>query len=897
MLVRIFSLSLSLAVLAWGNQAVAVDILATAASGTPYGVATIEIPVTQGVVGQELPPLAVRDSEGRVLYPVAHDLRVKLPRPSDRPVPQPGRGRLLGRVGGLIRELTGELPEQEQTVARRVSFLFRGHEPLTIELSSAGQEFGSYQLVPVQDAAVRMQLANQWWGGFHGAAQRQMKAADYPPWVETYLVAMLSGRMNAPLPEWFDAQPSDQDPLTDSLKLLAGAQDFDQLMFRRAASGGSAVPESRTLALPAPPAWQRTPVPLPDGVVEVEALAKRVPPECFYIRYGSFENYLWFRDLSDEFGGDLSQMITLQGVKNEATLRAEEQLHLRMTPLSRMLGPQVIEDQAIVGRDLFLNEGATLGVMFQAKNAFLLRNSLNNDRQQLANSDRNVSLVDVQIAGRTVTLLRSSDHRVRSFMAEDRNFFFVANSETLVRRFLEVADDGQSLAATESFQLARQLMPVQRDDTIFAYFSPEMMQGLIAPEYLIELRRRLHAKAEISLVHLARLAAKVENHSARGIDALVEAGFLPLAFGERNDNSGVITVGGRVVDTLRGARGTFMPIADVRIDAVSQEESQWYNQIAAEYANRFPQLDPIMVGIQRQTINDQPQRERLVVHAEIAPLIPEKYGKYAQQLGPPTTVAMRFAPDDIVTAQAHVASEAIGPPTHLFAGIKDSHPPRLEDFDGLLGSYRALKQLPGYLGAWPRPGALDRLPLGLGRGTPVGPGMSRLIGGLFRYSDGNYSVLSFQPEVLQASLPHLNATEVNDSAQIRVHVGNLVGSQLQGWVNSQLYQRAAESSRAGADLLSMLSHQLQIAPTDVFDAVQLVFGAELVDPLGGKYQYSQASGRWISTAWQGDWPPAEAPPQYTAPIMQWFRGAEANVTQYADRLVADAAIIVEHRAP
>tara|TARA_R110002049_G_scaffold4601_3_gene31787 strand:+ start:50482 stop:53181 length:2700 start_codon:yes stop_codon:yes gene_type:complete len=875
------------------SAASAVDILANAASGTPYGVATVEIPIAAPIVGGPLPPLEVRDADGRILYPIANDIRVKIPRPSDQPVPPPGRGRLLGRIGNLVRELTGDQPDLEQTVARRVSFLFRGSSPLTITVSESGREVGSYEVVPAVDPITRTQLLGQWWDGFHQAAKRQIDAADYPPWVENYLVAMLSGRLGMPLPDWYVAQINDDDPLTDTMKLLAGASGTDQQMFRRAA-GGTTSPTPTTLPLPAAPAWNPPRLPAVPVTANVEPLAEHVPPECFYIRYGSFENYLWFRDLSDEYGGDLSRMITLHGFKNENAARVERQLNLKTTQLSRMLGPTVIEDQALVGRDLFLSDGATIGVMFKAKNAFLLRSSLVNDRTKLANDDPSVNLVDITIAGKQVSLLSSSDHRVRSFLAEDGEYLFVANSETLVRRFLEVGQSGKSLAATESFRLARQLMPIERNDTIFTYFSPQMLQGLVDPQYLIELRRRLHASADISMISLARLAAKAETNSAAGIDGLVDIGFLPKVFGQRGDGSGIITVGDRVVDTARGSRGTFLPIADVMIESVTQEEADWYISIAREYSDRFPQIDPIMIGVQREAIPDQSNRERLIVHAEIAPMVPEKYGKYAQQLGPPTKVAIQFAPDDIVAVQAHVASEKIGPPTHLFAGIKDSHPPQLDDFDGILGSYRSLKQLPGYLGAWPQPGTLDRLPLGLGRGTPVGPGMNRLIGGLYRYTDGGYSVLSFQPEILQASLPHINAIEVDDTAQVRFRIGNLAGSQLEGWVNEQLYQRAAESSRAGANFLSMLSRQLQIDPDDVPDAVYSVLGNHLVDPLGGRYEYSDRVGRWTSTAWGADDTPLQAPPNYVAPIMKWFRGAEGTLTQYSDRLVADAAIVIEH---
>ncbi|MGB7329514.1 MAG: hypothetical protein WBD31_31840, partial [Rubripirellula sp.] len=740
--------------------------------------------------------------------------------------------------------------------------------------------------------------------GYTASVKNQIDAADYPAWVEEYLIAMLSRRTRSPLPAWYNNASNDEDGLTDAMKLIAGASGVSEAVFRRSAVGfldisGRPLPEA-TLPLPAPPRW----APLYDDPtvadVPVEPMATHVPPECFYIRYGSFENYLWFADLSTEYGGDVSSMVTLRGIEVDTNEKIQSQLNLKMNQLSRLLGPTVIADQAIIGRDLFVNDGATLGVMLQAKNAFLLKTSLANDRSALTRSDDEVTLKDVTVDGQTVSLLSTPDNRVRSFMVQDGDFFLLTNSKALVSRFLEVSRTQQSLAATPSFQLARRLMPLDRDDTLFAYFSPEMFRGLVSPSYLIELRRRVSANAEVAMMHLADSAGKQESRvtgaSINGVDDLIDAGFLPAGFGARPDGSGAINVGEQVMDTRRGRRGSFLPIADSEIDAVTPDESAWYRRIANEYETRFPTIDPIMVGLHRESIPASAPGseavERISVHAEIAPLVPEKYGKYAKYLGPPTNVAMQFADDDIIAVQAHVASEELGPPTHLFAAVKDSLPPDPDQFDGLLNIYRSLRGIPGYLGAWPQPGMLDRLPLGIGRGQPVGPGINRLIGGIYRYTDGQFSVLSFQPDVLQQALPNLAAIDVPDAAQVRARAGNLKGSQIEGWVNRQLYDRARQSSVAGASLLSLVTRQLGVAPERAEAEVQRILGVKLQCPLGGQYEYSQVSHRWISTAWQGEVAPAFAPVDYVAPPMKWFRGASATVTQYADRLVVDSVMDV-----
>lgn len=878
------------------NSAQAVDVFVTAAVGQPFGVATVEIPLDGPLFGKTFPPLEISDPDGRVLYPVANDLLAQ-GRPSERPIPQPGGGRLLNRLGSLIREIAEGDQPMEQTVARRVSFLFLGSQPLKVTISDDRGVMGTYPINPQQDPTVHASVLQAWWTGYTESARKQVESSDHPSLVELYLVAMLSSRTGMPLPDWYTNTQQEEDQLLNTLKIIGGAEGVSDAVFRLAASGRQPL-ELPSEPLPAPPLWQPEQPPGDLSGVVTEPIASRVPPECMYIRYGSFENFLWFQDLSAEYGGDLTRMVTLRGIVNDGAARVEAQLHMKMTQMARMLGGTVVEDQALIGRDLFLTDGASIGVLIKAKNAFLLRTSVAADRASLAKQDDSITLTNLKIDGQEVSFLSSGDNRVRSYMAQDGDYLLVSNSRELTKRFLEVGKSKASLAATDEFRLARKLMPLERNDSIFAYLSPAMLRGLVSPEYLIELRRRLFSKADIALVQLARLAGANESQqpeSALGIDGLVNSGFLPREFGVRADGSGIFAVGNTVLDTKRGSRGFFLPIADVEIDAVTPAESAWYQEIAAEYSERFPTMDPIMIGIQREPVDANDGTEKVTVHAEIAPFDPGKYGKYAKQLGPPSNVAMRFAPDDIIAVQAHVASEQIGPPTHLFAAVKDTVPPRPEQFEGLIKAYFSLRQIPGYLGAWPQPSTLDRLPLGLGRGQPVGPGMSRLIGGLFRYTDGKFSILSFQQEVITSSLPFLAAIDAKDSAQIRANIGNLNGSQIEGWVTEQLYERARSSSVATARFLDLISEQFRVPPNQVPDAVRRILGADVQCTLGGTYDYSSEAGHWVSSAWKGPQAPENAPAGYVAPAMTWFRGANASVTQLEDRLLADANLIIQRK--
>lgn len=896
---------------------------ASAILGTPFGVARIELAMPIAVMADELPAIEVSDEEGRIFYPASRDILADPTTVPPRPQPTPGEprvggGRLLRRVGDLVRQATAgnDVP---QVVARELMFLFRGDQPLRVRTNlpdAAGRT--EFLLIPSSSAATldHATAMNRWWASFSAAMKEQMDAGDYPAIVESYLTAFLAGRFDLPLPSEFVVDASDDDPsLVSTLKLVGGTESIRSAVFRRAAIGSAGLSPTADLPLPSEPRWAPVVPSLPEASPVLEPLATRVPPECFYIRYGSFANYLWFRDLSEEYGGDIGRMISLRGSEDGAARRVESQLHLKTNSLTRMLGSSVIEDQAIVGRDLFLSEGASLGVIFRATNAFLLQTSLNSDRSALAAADPSVRLTSEQIAGRGVTFLHSIDNRVRSFMAVDGETIFITNSRELVKRFFEVGRTGESLATTPEFLLARQLMPIERDDTVFVYLSPAMLRGLVSPSYLIETRRRLYASADMSLLNIARLAAAAEGEAWVDPQDLIAAGYLPQGFGKRSDGSGLIAVGDEIVDSLRGRAGTLLPIADVVVERVTTAEHEWYSKIAAYHETQWQQIDPIFVGIKRTVLPDTPSIQRLEIHAEAAPFAPEKYGNIARQLGPPTRVKIDFAPDDIVAAQAHVVSDQLSgtiPPHHLFAAIKDTSPPSPDQFDGILKSYQALKSLPGYLGAWPEPGMIDRLPLGLGRGQPVAPGLTRLIGGVYRYQGGGFSIVSLQSDVLMASLPFLAATEAEDLAQARVRIGNLRGSQLEGWVNAQLFQRSAEASHAGSDFLGLISRQLKVPSQDAYDVAGRLLGGKLQDPLGGTYTLLNVddpypTARWVSDAWQQD--PGrsllanrlsaadQTPPGYVAPVLKWFRGGQAQLTQYAERLVVDAVVDIERAAP
>jgi hypothetical protein len=299
-------------------------------------------------------------------------------------------------------------------------------------------------------------------------------------------------------------------------------------------------------------------------------------------------------------------------------------------------------------------------------------------------------------------------------------------------------------------------------------------------------------------------------------------------------------------------------------------------------------------------------------------------------LAPPVQTHIQLPPDDIANIQAHLSGKSllsrVPTPDHvMFLGIKDMLPPPPDSDRGLLDTLRTLQQTPAYIGAWPLPGYLDRLPFGLGGGPPDAFGFSRLLVGAWRWTAGGFSVLSFDRSILENCMLHLRPIPAKDPAQVRLKISDLENSKVSTWVNTVWYRRGLEASRGNALLLDTIQSQFKVAPEQAKLVAERFIDAKLQCPLGGEYRLpdqpnqtnsaaSQASlSFWSSTAWPSanaggssiprtlglDTNPSAAfPPQeYRAPWLGWLRGVNAHLTQLPQQLILVGEIRLQKLPP
>ena len=941
------------------------------------GLGVGEIQVAAGQIASDATVrLVLTEANERILYPAIEIVSIE-PTPLAKPElgvgnreggnaggRRVGEGALLNRLRGAIQRVREHIDPVEHV---RIRFLFTGSEPLQLKLQ--GDVTRNIELRPrrvdqetVNDGSRNRReddlratekewnvLLRNWWEGYVDQAKRQVERSDYPNLIERYLAYSLANRFGFPIPKIEDPKLSlltnepvvrRQSPLekpnepTPAIALITGLEEMHDAI-RQEQLTQSVADKPQRVAVPGPPRWRKHKVPeLPDGTaldeVPVEAISKVIPPECLYIRFDSFQNYLWFQQLGASRGGDIAQLVKLRGFNYETAERAERLLNTKMTTLSKLFGDAVISDMAIIGHDLYLQDGPTMGVVFEARNYGLLKTSFEQERQATLKrlDSQGAKLRTELIEGTEVSFLSMPDHSVRSFMVEAEPYLFVTSSRELAKRFLQVQKTKESLGTQPEFLFTRFLMPLDHEYDVFAYFSSQFFQNLLSPQVQIELKRRMRAIASIEHAELASMVSSMEkkrglpvlrDENARidtaglanippgwapgdRIETLIRQGFLPEWFQRRVDGSETVRFNEEWHDSVRGRRGSFLPIADVPIVDCTPEESAHYRVLAEHYTRDWQQTDPLMFGLRRYEHPEIPKGERLAIEASIAPLGSDKYGWVGLLLAPPADRQIQLPKDDVVSLQLHLRGNDItgdSVPNHfLFAGLKDIELPFPEETKGLIATLRLLRSLPVYLGAWPKPAMLDRLPLGLGGGPPDVIGYSRALIGLWRWQMGGFSILSFHREILEACASVVRVVPSEDVAQGRMSVRDISASKVAGWFHTLGFRQAAQATRGNLFLLDAIESQLGVSPKDSLDVAQRLLDAKLQCTLGGSYELRD--GLWQSTAWPENLALAPGahpssigfdtlhtvpPSEYRASWLEWFRGANLHLTQLPERLV------------
>jgi hypothetical protein len=896
----VISASVALILLATAAAAMAQGpVEAQAIAGEPFGVGTITLNLPAEMLPEPLglEGVGVSEKSGRVLYPtlrapaLANALKDFLR--EDNPLTDGGPVRQ--EVGGILRGILNRPPRTT------LYFLFRGTEPL--DLTIQARQSIPLVLPPGNNPGLHRRLLQAWWREYAAPQRLLQQRPDFPPQVETYLVNTLARRLNLVLPRE-KQEESGYRQFERELSALAGSEGIRTAIEQDRVLGltDAALPADQPLASAADVALLTFPEPqagpdMPPGPggkpshgPKIEPIARRVPAEFFYIRFGSFDNFVWFQDTLDTWGGDLQNLVAMRGLNDRRSQRIQNQLVLEQTELSRMLGGTVISDVAMVGTDLLLQDGAAIGFLFEARNGMLLGSSLAGPRAARVKAGK-AKEETVTIEGQNVSYLSSPDGSIRSYYAVSGDYHFVSSSPALVARFLQTAKGDGSLGNSREFRHARGVLPIERNDAVFVYFSDAFFRNFMGPAYRIESLRRLEAATDIEIVQLAKLDAATEGKPGSTIAELIEGGFLPPGFGSRPDGSRAVIGKGEVYDSVRGRRGSFVPVPDVSVRQVSKAEADSYARFVAYAQENWGRVEPILAGLQHKVLPGK--REQVVIDARMTPLQRKRIEMLAKIVGPIVNDQLASVPGNMGTFEASLPNQRV------FGGLRDAAPPS-ESIDGRFMPWLKLRNgIVGYLGYQGDPGFLRVLELLFGGPQDVN-GYQRSVIGLWRLQYGTYALFSFQPAVLAEVAPQLHYGPAQQPAQLRLHVNDIAGAQIAPLLNNWGYARTRETALGNVRLMHALNQQLHVPVKDCREAAEFLLAAKLVCPLGGQYVVRDLpDGRnyWTSTRLEQFQARggllAAAPPGYVAPPLNWFRGLDLHAALIDTLLAAHVEVMMQ----
>jgi hypothetical protein len=898
--------------------------------GEPFGIGRVTLDLQPGASTAPASDdrVAITNDKDRVLYPVVEN------KSSRR----------------ILRSLLGI----ESPLKVTFLFMFRGDEPLDLTAYTPADQ--RLTVRPTDNPKEFNELLDDWWNATENHYQQVFRSAEYPVVVDNYLTATWSRRLNHQMPEpqrmlfqrfritqpWVSQLLANEEYQTqverdlllgqfnsdDSATIALPASTIGEPV---GASGASASEKQKTHA-PAPP----NDLPAPAGALpaSIEPLASHVPGECFYMRFGNFPNYLWFRDFMRHWQGDLGNMLVNQSVDHNDSERFQQQIAIGESKIARVMGPTVVRDVAFVGLDPYMRDGAAMGILFLANNSALLKNNLSGQRQDAKGKHKDAVEETVRIANHDVSYIHTPDNRVRSYYAIDGDFHLVTTSRRLAERFFESGAGKDSLGASPEFADCRAAMPLTRDDTIFLFAPAAFFRNLASPQYRVELDRRLASIGEMRALTIARLAAKAEGRNANTIDELIAAELLPSGFGRRTDGSKLVQTGENFRDSLRGDAGWMTPIPDVPVDRITQAEARRLDNFQRNMQNAVGGFAPVCAAMKRTDSPTQQGWDRITADVRVAPYSQMPLAKWPNMLGPAATA--RVAPIKGDVASLEIVLDALGQPMHLFGGLRDFRSPLVVRQGEVASSSPMSEFIRGYIGGWPRPHLIDqfiRLPE-TSQLDADGIGRTAGLFNLWFRRANDFFLLSFGRDVLMEVGPQLAIVDGKRPAQIRLFVDDLSNKQISTAVNGLGYMRARDTSASASRFMNSLTTQLHVPPQGARPLAESLVNGHFECPLGGKYvlvdplaqtpvsrdaqqrtaealpapddtvagapdaSASVPGSRvlWASTAT----PPAnrflltEIPADYQMPLMDWFRGLTADVGRTSDELSLHAALDMTH---
>lgn len=355
----------------------------------------------------------------------------------------------------------------------------------------------------------------------------------------------------------------------------------------------------------------------------LEALARATPADFYFARSRDLDALFDVLDEVDAWVTPAVRLLDARLQRYDLTSRYQTQLGMPRSALSRVVGPQLVEEIAVVGSDPFLRDGSDLTVIFKPKSPASLDAALLTKLSSLSETHGGLTTTKEQAQGAEVSFTVSADGAVHRYSTTSGGLSLVSNSRAAIERILATLNGKYPALDDEpdfKYMLARDA-GVPAD--ILAYAGDRFLTQAVSPASRVLDARRQIAKSELLRASYAALLYGWVYGKTPSQELIVRSALPHLDVFRHFDkqpirfNHDATGVGPR---SAWGTPRALTPLIDLptpkQITLVEQEA---YNQFRSRYERLWSQaLDPIAL---RLRIHKDAQSTHLGAKLRVLPVV------------------------------------------------------------------------------------------------------------------------------------------------------------------------------------------------------------------------------------------------------------------------------------
>lgn len=356
--------------------------------------------------------------------------------------------------------------------------------------------------------------------------------------------------------------------------------------------------------------------------VPAPTLAEFTPHDFYFTHARSGEAFFAALDELEQFFHPALQIIEQRYFGSQLRQRYTTELALERGALTRLLGPDVISDAALIGSDPFLRMGSDLTLLFRAKNsrAVVLEKGLGDALARTIEGLGALTTERLAVEGVEVTSNQSEDGRIQRFQARIDDLFIVSNSRTALERVVKtVKKQSPALSEEIDFQyMWRRDQDVQHDVYFFA--GEKFVSRIVSPgARVLDARRGLAEKQLRELGYASILSGLYLGRPVTGPETLMKLNLIQEA--ERRHFDGALISGVHAPKSRWGRPDRMVSLLDLpSVTKVTAEEKEAYEAFRQQYDRTWGEvIDPIALRMKLQ-----PNAGGFDAHLRVVPLYTDR---------------------------------------------------------------------------------------------------------------------------------------------------------------------------------------------------------------------------------------------------------------------------------